>query len=129
MEEFRKNNLIFLKCLLMDHIYIVHSQKEDGRVIARKIDAPPSHLEELDPSKVVRLAEEQEKLFPFDISGAIEKQRQITFLATRKVKRKPLSEKALEKRLKGLSSNSMEMILKSLGEYAGTLQEEEEEEE
>jgi hypothetical protein len=107
----RKGNLIFLKTHLVDLIYVVKEIKED-RVIAKKLDAPPELWEALPLDKVVRLAEEQEKLLPSDIGKAIEEQRLVVFTPPRQSKKK----RSLDKMMKSLPKEAIEEILDALAQ-------------
>jgi len=109
--DLRKGNLIFLKTHLVDLIYVVKEIKED-RVIAKKLDAPPELWEALPLDKVVRLAEEQEKLLPSDIGKAIEEQRLVVFTPPRQSKKK----RSLDKMMKSLPKEAIEEILDALAQ-------------
>ena len=110
----RRGNLIFLKSHLADLFYLV-KQVEGEVVRARKMDAPPSQVEELELGKVVKIAEEQEKLFPVDLIEAIEKQRKITLLPSRSKKRKKVTN--LDKLMEELPREGIEEILATLASF------------
>lgn len=119
--QFKKGNLIFLSSMAMDFFYLVECQRETV-ILARKIDSPPdTPPESLPIEKVVKLAEEQEMLFPSDVSEAISKQRNIIFTPPKKKgekKPKLMSERAIQQSLKKVSKESHEQllsILESLG--------------
>ena len=122
--EFKKGNLIFLKTHLVDLFYIVKGM-EGEFVVARKIDAPPSQWDKLPIEKVVKLAEEQEKLLPGDVALAIEEQRKIVFTPPKGGSKK---KRSLDKIMKGLPKEGIEEILAVLAE-AGIEEEEDEGEE
>jgi len=110
-QELKKGNLIFLKTHLIDLFYIVKGMEGEETVIARKIDAPPSQWESLSLDKVVKLAEEQEKLLPQDVMGAIEEQRKVVFAPPKSKKKQ-----SMEKMMKGLPKEGIEEILAVLAE-------------
>jgi len=107
-EPLKKGNLIFLKSTLMDLFYIIGEGERDKKVKARKIDAPPSQWEYLDVEKVVKLAEEQEKILPSDVASAIEEQRKVVFAPPKGGGRK---KRSLDRMMKGLPKEGIEEIL------------------
>jgi len=107
-EPLKKGNLIFLKSTLVDLFYIVKGMEGEGIVIARKIDSPPSQWEKLSLDKVVKLAEEQEKLLPPDVATAIEEQRKVVFAPPKSGGKK---KKSLDRMMKGLPKEGIEEIL------------------
>lgn len=121
VNQLKKGNLIFLKSTLVDLFYIVKGM-EGEMVIARKIDAPPSQWEKLSLDKVVKVAEEQEKILPVDIATAIEQQRKVVFAPSKSGKKK----KSLDKIMKGLPKEGIEEILAVLA-AAGVEEEEKDE--
>lgn len=113
-EPLKKGNLIFLKSTLVDLFYIVKGV-EGEMVVVRKIDAPPSQWEKLPLDKVVKLAEEQEKLLPTDVATAIEEQRKVVFAPPKGGGKK---KKSLDKMMKGLPREGIEEILAVLAAAA-----------
>lgn len=108
----KRGNLIFLKSHLADLFYIVRSVK--GNVVtAKKVDAPPLLYEELPLDRIVKIAEEQERLFPVDLIGAIEEQRRVVFSPPKKGKKK----KSLDKMMKNLPKEGIEEILNTLATF------------
>ena len=105
---YKKGNLIFLKSTLMDLFYIVKGMEGEKVVVARKIDAPSTQWERLEIDKVVKVAEEQEKILPSDVMGAIEEQRKVVFTPTKSGGKKKQS---LEKMMKALPKEGIEEIL------------------
>lgn len=111
--EFKKGNLIFLSTHLIDLFYIVKGMEGKTTVIARKIDAPTNQWEKLPIEKVTKLAEEQEKLLPTNITTAIEEQRKIVFAPPKAGSKR---KRSLEKMMKSLPKEGIEEILAVLAE-------------
>lgn len=117
-ELLKKGNLIFLQSTLVDLFYIIGGMEGES-VIARKIDAPPSQWEKLSIDKVVKIAENQEKLLPSDVATAIRQQREIVFPAVKGERKKKDS---LSQMMKGLPQEVIEEILAvlaAIGEEGG----------
>jgi hypothetical protein len=110
--ELKKGSLIFLRSILVDLFYIVRSANET-EVVARKLDAPPTQWESLPLDKVVKLADEQEKLLPSAFLEAIQEQRKVVFAPPKQGKKKPIS---LEKMFKRLPKEGIEEILSLLAQ-------------
>lgn len=108
-QSIKKGNLIFLKSTLIDLFYIVKGI-EGEMVVARKIDAPPAQWEKLSIDKVVKVAEEQEKILLTDVAtvaAAIEEQRKVIFAPLKSGKKR----ESLEKMIKRLPREGIEEIL------------------
>lgn len=120
--ELKKGSLIFLKSTLVDLFYIV-KRVEGEEVVARKLDAPPNNWERLPLDRVVRLAEEQERILPYNLSMAIEEQRKVVFAPPKTKKKK----ESLDRMMKRLPKEGIEEILAVLA-AAGVEDDEEEQE-
>lgn len=110
--EYKKGNVVFVASLAVDLFYVV-VQDLGETVAAVKLDAPRKQVEKLPKKRVVKLAEEQEKLLPQDVLGAIEKQRMVVLNAPKK---KTIS---LKKMFDNLPNKAIEEILQALGEVGG----------
>jgi len=111
--ELRKGNLCFLSTVAVDLFYVVVEVR--GEVVrATKLDAPRGEVEELPLSKVVKLAEEQEKLLPSNLMEAIDRQRMVVFTPQSKTKKK--KKISLKKLFEGLPKTAIEEILQTLDE-------------
>jgi hypothetical protein len=110
----KKGNLIFLSTLMVDLIYVVKCQ-EGEEVVARKLDSPPESWEHLPLSHCIKMAEEQERILPIDVMGAIERQREIIFTPPKppssKKSRKGDDERQMKLMLKQLPKEGLEEIL------------------
>ena len=84
------------------------------------MDSPPLLYEELPIERVVKIAEEQEKLFPIDLIEAIDHQRRVVFSPPKKGKKKKVS---LDKLMKNIPKEGLDEILNALASYG--IQEEE----
>ena len=111
--ELRKGNLCFLSTVAVDLFYVVVEVR--GEVVrATKLDAPRGEVEELPLSKIVKLAEEQEKLLPSNLMEAIDRQRMVVFTPQSKTKKK--KKISLKKLFEGLPKTAIEEILQTLDE-------------
>jgi hypothetical protein len=116
VDKLKRGNLIFLKTVFADLFYIIREVKGEI-IIAKKMDAPPLFYEELPIDRVVKIAEEQEKLFPVDLIAAIEDQRRLVLSPPKKSKKKKIN---LDKLMKGLPKEGLDEILSTLATFGIT---------
>jgi len=118
--ELKKGNLVFLSTVAADLFYIV--VETEGEVVrAVKLDAPRSQIESLPLGKVVRLAEEQEKLLPLNLMEAIDNQRKVVFTPKATTGKRKMS---LKKMFEKLPEPAIEEILQTLDEIEERREEE-----
>lgn len=115
VDKLKRGDLIFLKSHFADLFFIVRDVKGE-MVIAKKMDAPPLLYEEIPIERVVKIADEQEKLFPEDLIAAIEDQRRVVFSPPKKKKKK----QNLDKMMRNLPKEGIEEILNALATFGIT---------
>ena len=114
--DLRRGNIVLLLRPLADLICIVQSDEGGEVVKVRFMDQPPNEHVIVKRSDLIKLADEQERSFPRDWLGAINKQREVIFSPKRIAKEKAVKAKktkALGKKLvESMSEGGIEDIIK-----------------